>query len=325
MLFKLVKKSVISVSPNDPSPENSPPDFRPKKISEHGKNEDPSYSPTKNNSSSPTPSPQPSASVGSSELDVKKLQEEEETLHKIIVVLCSLGASLVLVAIAIAVLFWKVRKQSDINKNYFNNQNGEDKNVDKNDKNVDDVQDKSDDGTNIDMTVIVNDSAVNDSAINNNLNADVYYVNKESSDKKQSTMSQPSYPSTYYLSIVPTAPTAEEIAPYNELDPRASNFSTPPINLSDPPAYSPYVPSAPPLYSHPHGPIDSDDNSYVTPTAFIGTSTLQALNAGSIFVSDAPTMPEETDTSLFSTAINKIDDDGNDISSFGPSHSQSTL
>ncbi|CAG8499651.1 1763_t:CDS:1 [Cetraspora pellucida] len=327
---KLIKKDVIAVSSNDSSSEE-PSNFRPKKMSsEHSRDDDqPTYTSTKNVSSSSTPLPQPSVIVGTSDIDAQKLQEEEDTLHKIIVVLCSLGASLVLVAIAIAILFWKVRQQYTMNNN--DQSRGGDKNIGINDKNMDDVQDKSDDGTNIGVTVVINDNI-----INNNLNADVYNVKEEYLDKKQLTMSQltmPPYPSIYDLSIVPTAPSAEEIAPHNELpDAGASNFSTPPINSSDPPPYNFYGPSAPPLYSHPFGPIDSiytAGNNYVIPSTFVGVSALPALNTGSNFVSDAPTMPEETHTPLSSMAltfsINTIDDDGNDISSFGPTHNQSTL
>src|SRR4051812_22298761 len=46
----------------------------------------------------------------------KKLEEETQTINKVIVVLGSLGASLLLVAIAIAVLYLKVRKQQKIVK-----------------------------------------------------------------------------------------------------------------------------------------------------------------------------------------------------------------
>ncbi|CAG8626792.1 16013_t:CDS:1, partial [Cetraspora pellucida] len=235
---KLIKKDVIAVSSNDSSSEE-PSNFRPKKMNgEHSRNDDqPTYTSTKNVSSSSTILPQPSVIVGTSELDAKKLQEEEDTLHKIIVVLCSLGASLVLVAIAIAILFWKVRQQYVMNNNDQSRER--DKNIDINDKNMDDVQDKSDDGTNIGVTVVINDSIVD-----NNLNADVYNVKEDYLDKKQLTMSQltmPPYPTIYDLSIVPTAPSAEEIAPHNELpDAGSSNFSTPPINSSDPPPYNFY-------------------------------------------------------------------------------------
>ncbi|CAG8462854.1 6336_t:CDS:2, partial [Ambispora gerdemannii] len=44
----------------------------------------------------------------------EEIQEETTTIHKVIVILCSLGGALLLVAIAIAMLYWKVRQQQKI-------------------------------------------------------------------------------------------------------------------------------------------------------------------------------------------------------------------
>ncbi|CAG8641477.1 3068_t:CDS:2, partial [Ambispora leptoticha] len=46
----------------------------------------------------------------------EQLQAETSTIHKVILILCSLGGALVLVAIAIAVLYWKIRQQQNIDR-----------------------------------------------------------------------------------------------------------------------------------------------------------------------------------------------------------------
>ncbi|CAG8669243.1 9606_t:CDS:2, partial [Gigaspora rosea] len=210
-LLKLLKKSVISVNPDDPSTDDY---NRPKKISSpHTKDEDePTIAHSNNTISATNSSPTPSEYL--SDPDAQQIQEEEATLQKIIVVLCSLGASLILVTIAIGILFWKVQKQHE-----------------------------PDDRPNIDVTVSIN----NENDDNDNLNGTAYnkstsfktefpHVIEESSlDTKKLEMSRsavpsyPSYPSNQSLSILPSAPTVEELELH---DASASNFST------DPPAYS---------------------------------------------------------------------------------------
>ncbi|CAG8463489.1 19332_t:CDS:2 [Gigaspora margarita] len=242
-LLKLLKKSVISVSPDDPSSD----DNKPKKInsSTHTKDEDePTYTHSNNTISTTNSSPTPEYL---SDPDAQQIQEEEATLQKIIVVLCSLGASLILVTIAIGILFWKVQKQRKLDQKpadnvptNSNSQNEKDKDVD---KDIDDGRDEPDDRPNIDVTVSIN----NEDDVNDNLNGTSYdkstsfkaefpHVNEESSlDTKKLEMSRsavpsyPSYPSNQPLSILPSAPTVEELELH---DASASNFST------DPPAYN---------------------------------------------------------------------------------------
>ncbi|RIB03486.1 hypothetical protein C2G38_2049236 [Gigaspora rosea] len=330
-LLKLLKKSVISVNPDDPSTDDY---NRPKKISSpHTKDEDePTIAHSNNTISATNSSPTPSEYL--SDPDAQQIQEEEATLQKIIVVLCSLGASLILVTIAIGILFWKVQKQRKFNQKSAadnvptnsNNQNEKDKDGD---KDIDDGRDEPDDRPNIDVTVSIN----NENDDNDNLNGTAYnkstsfktefpHVIEESSlDTKKLEMSRsavpsyPSYPSNQSLSILPSAPTVEELELH---DASASNFST------DPPAYSSLLnPSAPPLYDAPIL-YYTDSNNYIA--SIVRTPILPSLNTQLNIVSDAPMTPEETNSPLSSTAltfptnaINAINDDDDNDS--GPTHS----
>ncbi|CAG8639586.1 5202_t:CDS:2, partial [Dentiscutata heterogama] len=220
-LLKLLKKSVISVDPGDPSSDYS--DYnRPKKISGHDEAGN-----TNNTVSATTTIPSPTSSDYTSGNDTaaqQQLQEEEQTLQKIIVVLCSLGASLVLVTIAIGFLFWKVRGQAMNNNKKASMDN-----------------DEPDDRTNIDRTNF--DSIIN---VNDNINdslsetehdskAGFPHVNEEFPlDMKQLKMPRSavlSYPTHAFSIAAPSAPPAEELELH---DAGASNFSIPP----PPPAYS---------------------------------------------------------------------------------------
>ncbi|CAG8449105.1 26700_t:CDS:2 [Dentiscutata erythropus] len=319
-LLKLLKKSVISVDPGDPSSEYS--DYnKPKKISDYN---------------------MPANDTAQQE----QLQEEEQTLQKIIVVLCSLGASLVLVTIAIGFLFWKVRGQAISNKkasmdNGSANINSQQQNDKDKDKDADDVRDEPDDRTNIDRTNFDSIINVNDN-INDSLNEmehdskagfpHVNDVNEEFPlDTKQSKMPRSavlSYPNHTLSIATPSAPPAEEVELY---DAGASNFSIPP----PPPAYSSIInnnlinPSAPPLYDAPIVGVYPDSNSYFATIPF-----LPASNSELNIVSDAPMTPEETNSPLSSTAltfpINAIneedeEDNNNNVSFSGPTHHRSTM
>lgn len=227
----------------------------------------------------------------------KKLEEEAQTIHRVIVVLGSLGASLLLVAIAIAVLYWKVRRQqklvrsvrfheSEILKvggegntddNNNNNNNNHNNNNNNNNNGNGSGNGKGDTGSGVGggetsigddsedlFTPVISEKSIvinpnSSGGVNNGIGVGIVgdKVNNETSESQRIQIHI-----QQQLSPRPTAPPAEKLIEDNndlDIDISSSNLSAPP--LLAPPAYTP---TAPPIYALPHTPIElySDENTY---------------------------------------------------------------
>ncbi|GBC08337.1 hypothetical protein RclHR1_08030014 [Rhizophagus clarus] len=215
----------------------------------------------------------------------KKLEEEAQTINRVIVVLGSLGASLLLVAIAIAVLYWKVRRQQKLVRSVRLQEEllkaGGEGNINNNDNNINNGNNNNENGSgnrkgdtgsgvgdgepSIDgngsllmseKSIVINPNP--SGCVNNGVGIGVVgdIVNNETLESRFIK----DIPQR--LSPQPTAPPAEKLAQdSNDLDinVNSSNLSAPP--LTAPPAYSP---TAPPIYALPYTPIElySDENTY---------------------------------------------------------------
>ncbi|CAG8673822.1 345_t:CDS:2 [Rhizophagus irregularis] len=181
----------------------------------------------------------------------KKLEEEAQTINRVIVVLGSLGASLLLVAIAIAVLYWKVRRQQKLVKRDTGSGVGGGETS---------IGDDSEDlftPVRSEKSIVINPNS--SSGVNNGIGVGIVgdKVNNETSESQRIQIHI-----QQQLSPQPTAPPAEKLIEDNndlDIDISGSNLSTPP--LLAPPAYTP---TAPPIYALPHTPIElySDENTY---------------------------------------------------------------
>jgi hypothetical protein len=206
----------------------------------------------------------------------KKLEEEAQTINKVIVVLCSLGASLLLVAIAIAVLYLKVRRQQQFakaEKIRISNSKGENTggNTNDNDDNSNSNNNNNGNGKRDDGGGVGNDETSDDSSIFiTPLGEKPNIINGSNSsggvnngvgigvvgDKDE----VPCIPYKQFHNIPqlsppvqPSAPSAEKlIEEVDNMDNNISNSSLSFPHLTAPPAYTP---TAPPIYALPHSPI----------------------------------------------------------------------
>ncbi|CAG8492926.1 6950_t:CDS:2 [Acaulospora morrowiae] len=273
------------------------------------------------------------------EIEEAKLQEEAATLHRVIVVLCSLGASLFLVAIAIAVLYWKLRKQQKQNELNVRLIRDGGYVLTTPSKGLD-PKDTDGDG---DGDVVINGTANVDDVIDNvkddvidNGRDDVPSMTERLScppkvyhedDDEFCQCSEPiKVPITPHLSIRATAPPAETFADDSDHGDviRDISFSAPPMSLP-PPAYAP---TAPPID---FGDVSIGDmvlrDSYNMQPAIIRMEIihlpLDSLAQSNIttFQSSGPASTseeqEQTHTSQSSTRLilptNRIEQSSNDI------------
>ncbi|CAG8527614.1 15503_t:CDS:2 [Funneliformis mosseae] len=215
----------------------------------------------------------------------KQVKEEAMIIRKVIIVLGSLGASLLLVAIAIAVLYWKVRRQQKLVKivkssSFTLSKGGEDldiSNMNGNNVNDNDNDGKRDNGGGVgNGEASMNDAFASEkSSMGNNSNSTNVVdnevggvsfrivgnneMNHETSDSVQYHHPPVQLSSIRQLTppVQPSAPPAEKVGD-TDSDIQIDNvtFSTP--ILTAPPAYSP---TAPPIYALPHIPIPEFDGS----------------------------------------------------------------
>jgi hypothetical protein len=190
------------------------------------------------------------------------LENEERTVNHVIIILCSLGGALVLVAIAIAILYWKLRRQQKIITlaNQTLDVGKSESRKDRNSNNVNQGNDNSDGRT--ELAIAGTDDAHEENMTrpaNMEDNAEVGICAKALVPLQHVLAEQPNIvPVIMSASMVtssapsPSAPSAKELDAHTEIDAtvplQTSAFSqqvySEPPN-SEPPAYTP---SAPPLY-----------------------------------------------------------------------------
>ncbi|CAI2177199.1 17282_t:CDS:2 [Funneliformis geosporum] len=206
----------------------------------------------------------------------KQVKEEAQIIRKVIIVLGSLGASLLLVAIAIAVLYWKVRRQQKLVKIVKSNVNNEFLTSSKGINGGENLNisgtgsRKSDNGGGVGNGVTdINDVFVSEKSNMGNNSNSTNVVNNEVGNREMnhetSDSVQQYYQAPVQLSSIrqltppvqPSAPPAEKVGD-TDIDNQIGNHSFSAPILTAPPAYSP---TAPPIYALPHVPIPEFDGS----------------------------------------------------------------
>ncbi|KAG9305671.1 hypothetical protein G9A89_022593 [Geosiphon pyriformis] len=187
----------------------------------------------------------------STQEEIEALEKETSTIHKVIVILCSLGGGLLLVAIAIAILYWKVRRQQKIVTQVQYNQN--------HDEDATPLSKVSENNSSTDSrgvsigNVTSNDGESDFTPISQEKMVTRVHHNYIFPNSPISTIQIESLTSQ---TTAPSAPPADKVEALNH-EVQVSfpiEYSFPP-SLSSPPAYTP---TAPPLYSLPHLPITQD-------------------------------------------------------------------